>query len=183
MTTYYVGTAGWSYEDWEGIVYPPDKPRGFHPLPFLARLIDIVEINSTFYRPASAYMAMSWLRKVEAFPSFLFAVKLHQVFTHKRNAFGQKDVDEFRAGIDPLNLRGAPGRRPPPVPLVLSQYGREPGPPGPASSRCSRNTPWPSRSATPRGTRRSSTGSSRSTGSPSATSTSPSSRIASSRRP
>ncbi len=105
MATYHVGTAGWSYEDWEGIVYPPDKPRGFHPLPFLAGLLDMVEVNSTFYRPASAYLALSWLRKVEAFPSFLFAIKLHQVFTHHRNAFGQKDVDEFRAGIDPLRLR------------------------------------------------------------------------------
>jgi uncharacterized protein YecE (DUF72 family) len=105
MATFHVGTAGWSYEDWEGIVYPPVKPRGFHPLPFLARLIDIVEVNSTFYRPASAYLAMSWLKRVEAFPNFLFAVKLHQAFTHKRDAFGQKDVDDFRAGIDPLLLR------------------------------------------------------------------------------
>ncbi len=105
MATYHVGTAGWSYEDWEGIVYPPDKPRGFHPLPFLARLLDIVEVNSTFYRPASAVLAQSWLRRVEAFPAFLFAVKLHQAFTHRRDAFGQKDVDDFRAGIDPLRLR------------------------------------------------------------------------------
>ena len=105
MATFHVGPAGWSYEDWEGIVYPPVKPRGFHPLPFLARLIDIVEVNSTFYRPASAYLAMSWLKRVEAFPNFLFAVKLHQAFTHKRDAFGQKDVDDFRAGIDPLLLR------------------------------------------------------------------------------
>lgn len=105
MATYHVGTAGWSYEDWEGIVYPPDKPRGFHPLPYLAGLIDIVEVNSTFYRPATPHMAMSWLRKVEAFPAFLFAVKLYQAFTHQRGAFGQKDVDEFRAGVDPLRLR------------------------------------------------------------------------------
>ncbi len=25
MAKYYVGTAGWSYEDWEGIVYPVRK--------------------------------------------------------------------------------------------------------------------------------------------------------------
>jgi uncharacterized protein YecE (DUF72 family) len=105
MTTYHAGTAGWSYEDWEGIVYPPRKPRGFHPLPFLAGLLDMVEVNSTFYRPPSAHLTLAWLQKVQAFPRFLFAVKLHQVFTHNRNAFGQKDVDEFRAGIDPLRLR------------------------------------------------------------------------------
>ena len=27
-----VGPAGWSYPDWEGLVYPRKKPRGFHPL-------------------------------------------------------------------------------------------------------------------------------------------------------
>jgi len=115
MAMYYVGTAGWSYEDWEGIVYPPDKPRGFHPLPFLARLIDIVEINSTFYRPASPHMAMSWLRKVEGFPGFLFAVKLHQAFTHAKEPYGQKDVDDFRAGLEPLRIAGR-------LAAVLIQY-------------------------------------------------------------
>jgi uncharacterized protein YecE (DUF72 family) len=31
-----VGPAGWSYKDWEGIVYPAEKPRGFDPLAYLA---------------------------------------------------------------------------------------------------------------------------------------------------
>lgn len=105
MTRYHIGTAGWSYEDWEGIVYPPGKAHGFHPLLFLAEYINIVEVNSTFYRPAPAAMAVSWLKKVEGFPDFLFAVKLHQIFTHKRKNYKQKDVDDFRKGIDPLQLK------------------------------------------------------------------------------
>jgi uncharacterized protein YecE (DUF72 family) len=96
MAKYYIGTAGWSYEDWEGIVYPEPRPRGFHPLAFLAEYVNLIEINSTFYRPASAAMALSWVRRVEAFPEFLFALKLHQVFTHKRSGFTAKDVDDFR---------------------------------------------------------------------------------------
>lgn len=102
MARFYVGTAGWSYEDWEGIVYPRPKPRGFHPLPFLGRLIDTVEINSTFYRTPPPAMSRSWVRRVEALPDFLFTVKLLQAFTHERQAFTQKDVDEFKAGIAPL---------------------------------------------------------------------------------
>jgi len=105
MARYHVGTAGWSYEDWEGVVYPPGKPHGFHPLLFLAKYINIVEVNSTFYRPAPAAMAVSWIKKVEGFPDFLFAVKLHQIFTHKRKDYTQKDVDDFRSGIDPLQLK------------------------------------------------------------------------------
>ncbi|HUT08711.1 MAG TPA: DUF72 domain-containing protein [Candidatus Latescibacteria bacterium] len=106
MAKYYVGTAGWSYEDWDGIVYPVPKARGFHALPYLADYIDIVEVNSTFYRPASAALARSWLKKIEDRPDFLFALKLHQVFTHQRKDFTHKDVDEFKTAADLIRLQG-----------------------------------------------------------------------------
>jgi uncharacterized protein YecE (DUF72 family) len=102
MSKFYVGTAGWSYKDWEGIVYPAQKGRDFHALYFLGQYINIVEINSTFYRPPIMRISLSWAKKVEGFPDFLFAVKLHQVFTHNRKDFSQKEVDEFKLGIEPL---------------------------------------------------------------------------------
>lgn len=102
MSRFYVGTAGWSYGDWAGIVYPEKKETGFHPLPFLAGFINIVEINSTFYRTPAVSMARYWVRRVEPFPDFLFTVKVHQVFTHDRESWSQKDADEFRLGIEPL---------------------------------------------------------------------------------
>jgi uncharacterized protein YecE (DUF72 family) len=106
MAKYHVGTAGWSYEDWDGVVYPVRKGPGFHALPYLARYIDLVEVNSTFYRPVSPALARSWLKKVEGRPDFLFAVKLHQTFSHERKGFTQKDVDEFKASVDVIRLGG-----------------------------------------------------------------------------
>jgi uncharacterized protein YecE (DUF72 family) len=106
MSKFYIGTAGWSYKDWEGIVYPAQKSRDFHALYFLRQYINIVEINSTFYRPPIMRISLSWVKKVEGFPDFLFAVKLHQVFTHNRKDFSQKEVDEFKLGIDPLVSTG-----------------------------------------------------------------------------
>jgi uncharacterized protein YecE (DUF72 family) len=106
MPDIYIGTAGWSYEDWEGVVYPQPRPRGFHPLVFLAGLIDIVEVNSTFYRPASAALALSWVRKLSGWPRFLLSVKLHQAFTHGRREFSGRDVDDFRPSLDLLELHG-----------------------------------------------------------------------------
>jgi uncharacterized protein YecE (DUF72 family) len=106
MTKYHVGTAGWSYEDWEGVVYPAPRARGFHPLVFLADYINIVEINSTFYRPASPALALSWWRKVEGRPDFLFSVKLHQAFSHGRRDAGEKEADGFKAGIELLRVKG-----------------------------------------------------------------------------
>jgi len=109
MARYHVGTAGWSYKDWEGLVYPEKKGKDFHALNFLARFINIVEVNSTFYRPPSLHITLSWVRRVEGFPEFLFSIKLHQVFTHQRNNFSIKDADEFKFGIEPLKAKGRLG--------------------------------------------------------------------------
>jgi uncharacterized protein YecE (DUF72 family) len=102
MRRIYVGTAGWSYEDWEGIVYPVKRDIRFHPLTFLARMIDIVEVNSTFYRPPAIHLSLSWVKKLDPFPEFLLSVKVHQMFTHERKNFTRKDVDNFRLGIEPI---------------------------------------------------------------------------------
>ena len=97
------GVAGWDYKDWWGPVYPVPRPRGFDPLGFLARFIDTVEINSTFYRPASAKSAMSWVRRVADNPRFRFTAKLYQRFTHQRDeAWTRNDVEEVKAGLAPL---------------------------------------------------------------------------------
>lgn len=106
MAKYYVGTAGWSYEDWEGVVYPAPKPRGFHPLSYLPRFIDIIEVNSTFYRPAPPAMVRSWLKRIEARPDFRLALKLYQAFTHARKDFTGKDVDDVRQAADLVRLQG-----------------------------------------------------------------------------
>jgi uncharacterized protein YecE (DUF72 family) len=106
MARYYIGTAGWSYEDWEGIVYPLRKGRGFHPLSYLAGFIDIVEVNSTFYRPAPPAMVRSWLKRIEDRPDFLLSLKLYQAFTHAREGFTDKDVDDVRQAADLVRLQG-----------------------------------------------------------------------------
>ena len=45
-----IGTAGWSYKDWEGVFYPPGmRLRKEHPLDYVAQCFDVVEINTSFY--------------------------------------------------------------------------------------------------------------------------------------
>lgn len=105
MAHYFIGTAGWSYKDWEGIVYPKKKEPHFHALTFLAQYTNVIEINSTFYRPPAMHIALSWTKRVINNPSFLFTVKLHQIFTHQRKDFTQKDVDNFKFGIEPLRAK------------------------------------------------------------------------------
>jgi len=103
---YSIGTAGWSYKDWENIVYPARKPHDFHPLIYLSQWINAIEINSTFYRPPQSPMTQSWVKKVASHPDFRFSVKLHQTFTHKRNGYSVRDIDIFKRGVDPLMESG-----------------------------------------------------------------------------
>jgi uncharacterized protein YecE (DUF72 family) len=84
-----VGPAGWSYQDWEGQVYPKPKPRGFDPLRYLARYFDTVEINSSFYRIPAAKTTQQWVDRVSEHPDFRFTSKLWQGFTHEGTASPQ----------------------------------------------------------------------------------------------
>ncbi|HEV8611454.1 MAG TPA: DUF72 domain-containing protein [Thermoanaerobaculia bacterium] len=95
-----VGTAGWMYKDWEGIVYPPPR-RGFDRLGFMASLFDADEINSTFYRIPPASMARDWARRVAHNPRFLFTAKLYRGFTHDGNATAE-DEKAVRDAMDAL---------------------------------------------------------------------------------
>lgn len=99
-----VGPAGWSYPDWEGIVYPRPRPSGFDPLAFLARQFDAVEINSSFYALPKREASATWVRRVEGAPALRFTAKLHESFTHGDDDFArlQPDIDAFRDGIQPL---------------------------------------------------------------------------------
>jgi len=98
-----VGPAGWSYEDWKGIVYPPHMPKSLHPLTFLSGYFDTVEVNSSFYAPPSAKNCAAWVRHVAANPRFKFTVKLWERFTHQRDAEPTPgEVRIFCEGIAPL---------------------------------------------------------------------------------
>ena len=48
-----IGVAGWDYPDWVGTVYPARVRKGFDKLAYLTRFVDLVEINTSFYRPVA----------------------------------------------------------------------------------------------------------------------------------
>ena len=103
-----VGPAGWSYADWNGLVYPAPRPRGFHQAAYLAEFFDTIEINTSFYHPLQASHAAQWIGLVAANPRFLFTAKLWQKFTHEGDATGE-DVKTVRAGFDILHSAGKLG--------------------------------------------------------------------------
>ncbi len=117
-----VGTAGWSYKDWEGVFYPPGmQRRKQHPLEILARCFDVVEINTSFYGHIKPEIARLWIRRANTVNSqFMFTAKLHRSFTHSPLAVMEptsaatirpNDEDErlAREGLDALAAAGKLG--------------------------------------------------------------------------
>src|SRR3954468_19520124 len=116
-----VGTSGWNYPTgdgpWNGIFYPAKKSKGFDELAFYAGHFDTVEVNSSFYRVPAVKTTTEWARRTPK--HFEFSLKLFQKFTHPEmflkatgkdpSAIDRKDVDEFRAALDPLARAGKLG--------------------------------------------------------------------------
>ncbi|MBL9078488.1 MAG: DUF72 domain-containing protein [Planctomycetes bacterium] len=91
------GVAGWSYPDWQGIVYP----RGCKDtLRAVAQRVDLIEINNTFYRPPQAQHCRSWAERTADLGT-RFTAKLPHEFTHERTADAAL-VAACRAGFAPL---------------------------------------------------------------------------------
>ncbi|HEV3027140.1 MAG TPA: DUF72 domain-containing protein [Planctomycetota bacterium] len=107
MTEIYIGSAGWSYDDWSGIVYPDPAPKGFDPLAYLAQFVDCIEVNSSFYRPPTPAMSESWARRTP--DRFVFTAKVWERLTHDRDPFTDADVRLYAEGLSPLLAAGKLG--------------------------------------------------------------------------
>ena len=104
------GIAGWSYDDWKGVVYP----RGCKDtLRYCAQFVDCIEINSSFYSIPAARTCESWVRRTAELPLF-FTAKLARVFTHDL-ALDAHNVERTRQGFAPLVEAGV-------LRLLLAQF-------------------------------------------------------------
>ena len=139
----HIGTSGWSYPSgrgtWNGLFYPASRSKragtaGFDELRFYAEHFDTVEVNSTFYGQPRPEVTRAWSERTPS--GFEFSLKLYQKFTHPKMfkeaalkaapgsegpllellaQVTQSDIDEFRAGIEPLASAGRLG-------AVLAQF-------------------------------------------------------------
>ena len=103
QTNVYIGPAGWSYPDWEGIVYAQGGRKNPHPLTLLSGWMDLVEINVTYYRPIPERFCESWLARTAVNPRFKFTAKVPGSLTHERGERPDGSAAAaFRASLQPL---------------------------------------------------------------------------------
>lgn len=84
-----VGTSGYDYPHWEGVLYPPSLPEdrrfGRYPERF-----DAVEINSTFYGLPDPATADAWRERAPE--GFLYALKFSRYGTHMKHLKAPADT-------------------------------------------------------------------------------------------
>lgn len=84
----FVGTSGWQYDHWRGLVYEVDDPKRIW-LERHAERFAVVEVNNSFYRLPSEATFARW--RVETPDGFRFAVKASRFITHVRRLREPRD--------------------------------------------------------------------------------------------
>jgi uncharacterized protein YecE (DUF72 family) len=74
-----IGTSGWQYDDWRGVLYETGVPTRLW-LEAYAREFDTVEVNAAFYRLPKRETFEKWRAAVP--DGFLMAVKASRYLTH-----------------------------------------------------------------------------------------------------
>ena len=75
-----IGCSGWSYPEWNGIVYPKDFPQA-QMFKYYQTIFHTVEINSSFYQLPAEKTVGSWMKASD--PNFLFSAKIPKLITHE----------------------------------------------------------------------------------------------------
>ncbi|MEM1977300.1 MAG: DUF72 domain-containing protein [Candidatus Caldarchaeum sp.] len=104
----FLGTSGWSYEEWTGPVYGGSKqPK----LRLYSRLFNTAEMDSSFYAYPRREALMTMMDSVPA--GFVFAVKAPQKITHELRLDVRlgvlKALEEFTELLTPMNRAGMLG--------------------------------------------------------------------------
>ncbi len=112
-----VGTSGFSYKDWVGVLYP-ENTKSADMLEFYARIFPSVELNFTYYQMPSTRTIEGLVRKVP--DGFEFCVKANKTMTHEIDAnedpgLRRGTFSDFMDALKPITDRGVLGS-------VLAQF-------------------------------------------------------------
>src|SRR3954454_23066994 len=109
--TVHIGTSGWSYDHWDGVLYPPGTPPRDR-LGHYVRRVGTVELNASFYRWRRGGSFASWRRRLP--PGFRLSVKAPRGLTHAKRMYGPEAwLPRLTSASHALGAR----RAVPPVPL------------------------------------------------------------------
>jgi uncharacterized protein YecE (DUF72 family) len=98
--TVHIGTSGWSYNHWQGVLYPHDIPLRDR-LAYYVEHFQTVEVNSTYYRWPPDTTFASWQRRIP--DNFLMTVKAPRGLTHATRLYApERWLERVRRGMEIL---------------------------------------------------------------------------------
>jgi uncharacterized protein YecE (DUF72 family) len=101
----HVGTSGWSYPHWDGVLYPPGTPPRDRLAKFVSHF-DTVELNASFYRWPRPALFAGWRQRLPE--GFQLSVKAPRGLTHAKRLFAPEQwLERIAAGLHELGDRRA----------------------------------------------------------------------------
>lgn len=100
MARLFVGTSGWNYSSWRGVLYPEDLPARQW-LGYYARQFNSVELNYSFYRLPQRKTYEKWLSEIP--DGFELTVKVWRAISQAHLAGVD---DRWRTFVDPALVMG-----------------------------------------------------------------------------
>ena len=82
MSRFRVGTSGYDYPHWEGVLYPDDLPAARR-FGYYAERFDTVEINNTFYGLPERSTFRAWRKRAPE--GFVYALKFSRYGSHMKH--------------------------------------------------------------------------------------------------
>jgi uncharacterized protein YecE (DUF72 family) len=82
--TVYIGTSGWSYDHWQGVLYPPGLPVRQR-LEYYIQRYQAVELNSSYYHWPADRTFINWQRRLPQ--GFQMSVKAPGSLTHRKRLY------------------------------------------------------------------------------------------------
>jgi len=95
----YIGTSGYSYNDWVGPFYP-EKTKKSDFFPYYAERFHFTELNFPYYKQPMPFIVEKIRNKAP--DGFQFAVKAHKSLTHEQNENWKQQADTYLKGLEPL---------------------------------------------------------------------------------
>lgn len=95
-----IGTSGYSYKDWEGVLYPSGTKQSDY-LSIYSHEFPVAELNFSYYRMPDKSLSRRMVDITSQ--DFVFSVKAHQSLTHEMTAAAlDTNCTEFLNGIGPF---------------------------------------------------------------------------------
>lgn len=101
----HIGTSGWSYDHWQGVLYPPGTPVHDRLAYYLQRF-QTVELNSSFYHWPKPSTFAGWRGRLP--DGFQLTVKAPRGLTHAKKLYAPESwIERIQAGWHQLRDRRA----------------------------------------------------------------------------